>query len=168
MIIVYTGNGKGKTSACVGQAVRAYGQGKVVAFGQFFKLPGQAGEQNLLKAILNDNFRAAGPGFYFPEHGGFAEQRRQALELLAWAREKCGRCFLLILDEAIYALQAEIITEQELSGLIDRCREQNTHLVLSGRGLPDWLRQEADLISDIQEVKHPLAAGQKALPGIEF
>jgi cob(I)alamin adenosyltransferase len=51
---------------------------------------------------------------------------------------------------------------------MDSCRLQNIHLVLSGRGLPDWLKDEADLVSEIQDVKHPLQTGGKAMPGIEF
>ena len=56
MILVYTGNGKGKTSACIGQAVRALGQGMTVAFGQFMKRDGQAGEQTMLAQWLGPRF----------------------------------------------------------------------------------------------------------------
>lgn len=63
MILVYTGNGKGKTSACVGQAVRALGQNMTVAFGQFMKRDGQAGEQRMLAQWLGPRFLAGGEGF---------------------------------------------------------------------------------------------------------
>ena len=168
MIIVYTGNGKGKTSASTGQAIRAIGQNKKVAFGQFFKQANQAGEQKILADLLADNFFPHGTGFYFGEEEKFAEQRNLALELLNWAKTKAGRCFMLVLDEALYALKSELITEQELKALIELCRENNTHLVLSGRNLPSWLKEEADLISEINETKHPHQKGQKAQPGIDF
>jgi cob(I)alamin adenosyltransferase len=63
MILIYTGNGKGKTSACVGQALRALGQGLRVAFGQFMKKEGVGGEQLVLAQLLGEKFRAGGLGF---------------------------------------------------------------------------------------------------------
>ena len=75
---------------------------------------------------------------------------------------------MLVLDEALYALNAGLLTEDELRGLIELCRDANTHLVLSGRGLPAWLEAEADLVSDIGERKHPMQTGEKAQAGIEF
>ena len=168
MIIIYTGNGKGKTSASTGQAIRAIGQNKKVAFGQFFKPAHQAGEQKILAELLDDNFFPHGCGFYFGEEEKFAQQRSLALELLNWAKAKAGKCFMLVLDEALYALDSKLLSEQELKGLVELCRENNTHLVLSGRGLPAWLVEEADLISEINEIKHPFYSGQKAQAGIEF
>ena len=87
MILVYTGNGKGKTSACVGQALRARGQGKRVVFGQFFKHPGQAGEQRELSSLLGDDFRAQGPGFCLGERDDINKHKEAAREMLAWAEE---------------------------------------------------------------------------------
>ena len=75
---------------------------------------------------------------------------------------------MLILDEALYALGHGLLEEAELRGFIELCRQREIHLVLSGRGLPNWLKDEADLVSEVQEVKHPLRAGEKALAGIEF
>lgn len=168
MILIYTGNGKGKTSACTGQAIRALGHGKKVVFGQFFKLPGQAGEQIILKELLGDNFHPNGPGFYFAGRDDFDEHRTKALELLTWATSKLNNCFMLILDEAIYALASNLIRQTELEELIELCRKNNIHLVLSGRGLPEWLKEKADIVSELMEIKHPMSSGQKAMVGIEF
>lgn len=168
MILIYTGNGKGKTSACVGQAVRAIGQGKKVVFGQFFKLPEQAGEQRILQGVLKENFRAQGPGFYFEKTDDLDTHRKAASDLMNWAREKTPGTFMLILDEAIYALSAKILAEADLKELIAFCKEHGTHLVLSGRGAPEWLCEEADLVSDLAEVKHHMQSGHKAQAGIEF
>ena len=64
MILIYTGNGKGKTSACVGQALRALGQDLRVGFGQFMKKDVHAGEQVMLQRLLGENYRAGGRGFF--------------------------------------------------------------------------------------------------------
>ena len=176
MIIVYTGNGKGKTSACVGQAIRALGQDFKVFFAQFMKSDCGAGEQRLLGRLLGDAFYCNGKGFYRGRQEEFPTHRAAVEETLAWARERLsaprnpqtspGR--MLILDESLYALNNGLLQEGELRGIISLCRDQSTHLVLSGRGLPDWLKAEADLVSEILEVKHPMRTGCKAAPGIEF
>jgi cob(I)alamin adenosyltransferase len=167
MILVYTGNGKGKTSACVGQALRALGQGMAVAFGQFMKRPDQAGEQRMLKQLLGGRFLAGGKGFFRHEHER-EEHRQAALALLAWAESLLPGIDMLVLDESLYALGAGLLREEELRGVINRCREGGVHLVLSGRGLPDWLLEAADIVSELREVKHAFASGQPAQKGIEF
>lgn len=167
MLLIYTGNGKGKTSACVGQAMRAMGQRLGVAFGQFMKRDEQAGEQEMLKELLGDDFLASGAGFY---HGkDFEKHRQKAEDLLRWARERLDHGVdMLILDEAIYALNHGLVLEDELRELIKRCRGEDRHLVLSGRGAPAWMIDLADIVSDITEVKHIHAKGGKARRGIEF
>ena len=167
MLIVYTGNGKGKTTACVGQAVRALGQGLSVAFGQFMKKDGQAGEQKMLAELLGEDFLASGAGFF--RDAEFAKHREKAETLLAWAGERLDDGVeMLILDEALYALNHGLLKDDEVRGHIDRCREQGRHLVLSGRGAPDWVTELADIVSSVTEVKHIYAQGGKARRGIEF
>ena len=78
------------------------------------------------------------------------------------------RDLMLVLDEVLYAFGNGLVTRQELEGLIAMARELDVHLVLSGRGLPDWLRAEADLVTEMGEVKHPHQQGVKAGKGIEF
>ncbi|MDL2272877.1 cob(I)yrinic acid a,c-diamide adenosyltransferase, partial [Desulfovibrio sp. OttesenSCG-928-I05] len=108
MILVYTGNGKGKTSACVGQAVRALGQGFSVVFAQFMKRDGQAGEQAMLTQLLGASYRAGGKGFLTrPEQ--FPEHRAAALELLTWLNALSPLPDMLVLDEALYALKAKVL-----------------------------------------------------------
>ncbi len=177
MILVYTGNGKGKTSACVGQAIRALGQGFIVLFAQFMKKNAVAGEQQMLTRLLKDDFYCNGQGFYLGDARVFPAHRAALEDILAWVSsgfarlkvmrpEAPGR--MLILDEALYALGSGLLKESELRGIIDQCRAMDIHLVLSGRGLPEWLTEEADLISEIQDIKHPLQSGIKAGAGIEF
>ena len=167
MLLIYTGNGKGKTSASVGQAIRAYGQGLAVAFGQFMKRPGQAGEQKMLAVLLEERFRAGGPGFFRDEEER-EKHREAAAGLLRWAEDMLASVDMLVLDEALYALGHGLVLEEELAGLTEKARKNGTHLVLSGRGLPAWLETEADLITEMTEKKHPFAEGRKASPGIEF
>lgn len=167
MILVYTGKGKGKTSASVGQAVRAHGQGLKVGFGQFMKRPDQAGEQQVLAALLGDNFFAGGKGFFTKEEHR-PEHREAAKAVLAWAEERMSGLDMLVLDESLYALGLGILHEGELRSLVARALESGLHLVLSGRGMPDWLRDEADLITEMGEIKHPFGEGKKAVRGIEF
>jgi cob(I)alamin adenosyltransferase len=168
VLLIYTGNGKGKTSACVGQAVRALGQGLAVAFGQFMKKGGQAGEQRMLGELLGENFLASGAGFY-RNPSDHARHREKALELLRWAEERLAHGLeMLVLDETIYALNHALVLEVEVRELIGRCRERGCHLVLSGRGAPDWLVEMADIVSDITEIKHVHTQGGKATVGIEY
>ena len=167
MIIVYTGNGKGKTTASVGQAVRALGQGMEVAFAQFMKRPDQAGEQKMLSRMLGDHYFADGRGFFRKEEER-PEHREAALSVLAWAGGVLGSVEMLILDESLYALDSGLLSDAELAGIIAEARNKGVHLVLSGRGLPDWLREEADLITEMGEIKHPYADGRAAVRGVEY
>lgn len=167
MLLIYTGNGKGKTSACVGQAIRALGQGLAVAFGQFMKRNEQAGEQTMLAELLGEDFLASGAGFYRDDD--FEKHREKAVQLLRWAEERVAQGFdMLILDETLYALHHGLLLEEEVRELIKRSQDQGSHLVLSGRGAPAWIVELADIVSDITEIKHVYANGGKARRGIEF
>lgn len=207
MLIIYTGNGKGKTSASVGQLIRAHGQGMRTAFAQFMKRSVDAGEQLFLANLLGDNFIAGGEGFFKSGQSSSGSQgvtgtpvavnlqqsnpqkkdsktpdqtdqafkdkkrllhREAVLKTLHWAEERIPQLDLLVLDEALYALGSDLLSKEEILGIIEKCRAHNTHLVLSGRGLPDWLKEQAELVSELQEMKHPYAQGIKAQRGIEF
>ena len=121
MILVYTGDGKGKTSACIGQAVRALGQNLAVAFGQFMKRDGQAGEQAMLAQWLGPRFMAGGPGFLRREEDRPAH-REAALRVLQWAQKQLENVDLLVLDETLYALKAGVLTREEVEELIALAR----------------------------------------------
>jgi cob(I)alamin adenosyltransferase len=167
MILIYTGNGKGKTSACVGQALRAIGQGLRVAFVQFMKKEGVGGEQLVLSQLLGEKFRAGGLGFLRVEEDR-PKHREAALHTLHWAFDVLPHVDMLVLDESLYALGSGILLPEELRELADRARRCDAHLVLSGRGLPEWLEAEADLITVMEERKHPWQQGHSATRGIEF
>ncbi len=167
MILVYTGDGKGKTSACVGQTVRALGQNMTVAFGQFMKRDGQAGEQAMLAKLLGERFFAGGLGFLRTDAERPAH-RDAALLVLNWAREQLEQADMVVLDETLYALSAGILEQKELEQLMALARAKNCHLVLSGRSAPEWVVDAADLVTSMTEIKHPWRTGIKAAPGIEF
>jgi cob(I)alamin adenosyltransferase len=168
MLLIYCGDGKGKTSASVGQSIRALGQGFRVAFGQFMKSREQAGEQKVLRELLGqDKFFAGGCGFFRQEEEK-EKHRAAALKLLDWAFAQVPEVDMLVLDEALYALGYGLINEEELRRLLEDCKSQGKHLVLSGRGLPIWLEQEADLVTEMTLVKHPYDQGVQARKGIEF
>lgn len=167
MILVYTGNGKGKTSACIGQAVRALGQGMRVGFFQYMKRPDAAGEQAVLRDLLGDDHVAGGLGFFRnPEQ--FPEHRKAALRLTERARSRIPDLDMLVLDEALYALKAAVLTREELCAIMKACEDGGAHLVLSGRDAPDWLCEAAHLVTEMREIKHPYAQGIPATRGIEF
>lgn len=166
MLIVYTGDGKGKTSASVGQAVRAAGQGLRVAFVQFMKKDVQAGEQRLLAGLPGVRLHIGGSGFFRQENER-SVHRAAAQETLAWALEAVPTSDMLVLDEVLYALKKNLLTREELENLLEAADGQ-THVVLSGRGLPDWLEERADLITELLEIKHPIHKGVSAVKGIEF
>ncbi len=167
MIIVYSGNGKGKTSACVGQAIRAHGQGLKVCFAQCMKSDQQTGEQQFLHTLLQEDFFIGGKGFFTREEQR-PVHRTAALQVLSWAQEKSLTAHMLIIDEALYALKSELIFQEELEALMDVCQEKGVHLVLSGRGLPSWLVRRADIVSEIADIKHACKSGVPATKGIEF
>lgn len=167
MILVYTGPGKGKTSACLGQTVRALGSGLRVAFAQFMKRDGEAGEQAFLRQCLGDDFLAGGAGFFRREEDR-PLHRAAAERTLAWARERLPDVDVLILDESLYALGKDLLTLHELQVLLKECRQHETHLVLSGRGFPADMLDEVDMVTEMQEVRHPWQQGQGAVRGIDF
>lgn len=168
LIMIYTGSGKGKTSAAVGQAVRAKGSGLSVAFGQFLKRDDQAGEQKILKSLLGNDFFASGQGFY-RNKSQYRKHRDAVKEMINWAENKISSDYdLLILDEAIYALGMDLLKKEELDGLIDKATVSGTNLVLTGRNSPPWLTEKADMVSEIFEVKHHFQKNVSARKGIEF
>lgn len=167
MILVYTGPGKGKTSACLGQVVRALGCGLRVAFAQFMKRDGEAGEQVFLHTCLGDNFLAGGAGF-FRDEAARPMHRAAASSTLAWARDRLPAVDVLVLDESLYALGNGLLLREELQAILEDSATTNTHLILSGRGFPDDLLPMVDLVTEMREIKHPWQSGAPAVRGLDF
>ncbi len=169
-IIIFTGNGKGKTTAAFGLALRAAGQGLSVLIIQFMKGQENIGEINaLIKFRLPIKIKRFGrEGFVHsrtcePLDICIAEQGldyfRNALSLSEYD--------LIILDEILVAIDFGLIKEADLSEIL-LGRPSNLHVVLTGRSAPKRIVNMADLVTDMKELKHPYNAGIKAQAGIEY
>jgi cob(I)alamin adenosyltransferase len=169
-ILIFTGDGKGKTTAALGMALRAYGHGIPIALVQFVKSDTATGEFNALGRMAGIEIRVAGLGFVPPETDpGFAAHRRAAGEGLGIAGEQAssGRYGLVILDEICYAVARHLLEEEAVLGLIREAAPGVT-LVLTGRGATEGLIAAADTVSEIRAVKHGFDAGRKAQKGVEY
>lgn len=171
LILINTGNGKGKTTAALGLAFRAWGQGMKVLVLQFIKGGWKYGE---LKAAekLGENFeiRQMGEGFIKgADDSSLEEHRHAAGEALKAAGTEItsGKYDMIILDEVIYAIHYGLVTLNDVLALLDR-KPESLHLVLTGRNAPPELIERADLVSEMKEIKHPYTQGIPAQKGIEF
>lgn len=168
-IQVYTGNGKGKTTAALGLALRAAGHGMRTYFGQFLK--GQHyGELDAVKKLspLIRIERFGREGFLHITEGPDDEDIRRAREGLRKCREAMlsGRYDIVVLDEINTAVLLKVLTVEEVLGLIND-KPAAVELVLTGRGAPESVIDRADLVTEMKDVKHYFAQGVKARDGIE-
>jgi cob(I)alamin adenosyltransferase len=174
LLLVFTGDGKGKSTAAFGLALRAAGNQMPVKVVQFIKGAWKTGEREAIRKHL--------PGIEVDVGGrGFTIERlrdpripmtdhelaaRAALEM---AREavSSGRYRMVVLDEILGSIRAGLVTEAEVLELA-RERPTELHLVLTGRGATGPIVEAADLVTEMREVKHHLRAGIPAQRGIEF
>lgn len=168
LVQVYTGNGKGKTTAAFGLALRAVGRGLKVYVIQFIKGGFEYGELYVVDNLPGLTLKAFGRGKFItgePKKGDI-EQAQEALKLAKQVISS-GKCDLVILDEVNVALDLKLIGLDEVLRLI---REKPVHmeLVLTGRNAPDETLQVADLVTEMREVKHPYSKGVPARKGIEY
>ncbi|MCI8650216.1 MAG: cob(I)yrinic acid a,c-diamide adenosyltransferase [Anaerotruncus sp.] len=171
LIHIYCGDGKGKTTAAIGLAVRAAGAGKRVLLLQFLK--GQpTGELASLAMLPQVTVLRGKMGGKFTFQMGERELQQtydlQTKNLLtAVETARAGDCDLLILDELFGALSTETVDEDLLRNFIIH-KPAALELVLTGRNPPDWLLKAADYVSEICKRKHPYDKGIQARQGIEF
>jgi len=167
LVIVHTGNGKGKTTAALGLAFRALGHGYRVLMVQFIKGSWKYGELESAKKFENFVLKPMGRGFV-PTDGNVAEEDCQAArEALKYARDLMGSYDMVILDEVIYAIGFKLLIEEEVLDVIDR-KPERLHLILTGRDAPKRIVDRADLVTEMCEIKHPYQKGIKAQRGVEF
>jgi cob(I)alamin adenosyltransferase len=173
LTIVYTGNGKGKTTAAVGLVVRAAGNRMRVYFLQFIKGQWKSGEREILRGLPGVDVEVTGRGFTIE---GLRDPRipideHAAAAIAGWqlAKDIVGleRYDMVVLDEILGALHAGFVQLEDLLQLI-RTKPVNVHLVLTGRNAPPSLTEAADLVSEVVPIKHPFERGIKAQRGIEF
>jgi cob(I)alamin adenosyltransferase len=173
LTLVYTGNGKGKTTAAVGLTVRAAGNRMRVFFLQFIKGQWKSGEREILRGLPGVDLQATGRGFTIErlrnpkipmeDHAAAAAHGWQVAQQIV--RE--GEYDMIVLDEILGAVKAGLVPLGELLALV-QTKPPTLHLVLTGRGAPPELVEVADLVSEVHPIKHPLQRGIKAQRGIEF
>ncbi len=170
LIIVFLGNGKGKTTAALGMALRTLGHGEAVAIIQFIKGGWEPGEAKALKIYgKNLSWHALGEGFTWETQN---RVRDKELVLNAWEQSliylQSETHKLVILDEINVAIKLGYLPlEDVIDGLAKK--PPMTHVVLTGRGAPQKLLDHADLVTEMKLVRHPFKEqGVKAQKGIEF
>ena len=163
---VYTGNGKGKTTAAIGLSVRALGAGMRVFFGQFVKC-GEYSEIAILKSLKNLVVRQYGTEGFIMGHPCASDIEAASRGMRdAMAALEGGGFSLVVLDEVNVAHALGMLSLAELLA-IAAARNYRTELVMTGRGAPPELIDAADLVTEMREVKHYFKAGLKARKGIE-
>ncbi|KUO59416.1 MAG: hypothetical protein APF84_07595 [Gracilibacter sp. BRH_c7a] len=169
---IYTGEGKGKTTAALGLALRAYGQGFKILYCQFLK-SGDSGEYKGLD-LFNDNLTVIKSqpvrGFIWnmqPEERERICQEQSDLFAKVVSQAETGEYNLVILDEAVLAYELGILKTEEVQRFIQN-RPQTLELVFTGRGNSQDLIALADYVSEIVKIKHPYDQGIEMRKGIEY
>ena len=171
LIIVFTGNGKGKTTASLGMALRTLGHNEQVAIIQFIKGAWSTGEEKAIRNISNKiSWHSLGEGFTWE-----TQDRVKDEELVKNAWELAQKYMsnesykLVILDEINIATKLGYLDPEEIISFIQSLENKNNHIVLTGRGASNSIIEFADLVTEMKLVKHPFRdKGIKAQKCIEF
>lgn len=172
LIIVFYGEGKGKTSAALGVALRAAGHELQTLIYQFIKGSWLSGERVAIKKYLSKvKIEATGLGFV-----GILDDKLPKSQHIRAAKKalkkigkeiKGGNWELVILDEILCAIKSGLIKEREVIELL-KCKPPNLHLILTGQGAFKSLIELADLVTEMKEIKHPFRKGVVAQKGIDY
>ena len=169
---IYTGNGKGKTTAAIGQGIRAYGNGLKVIMVQFLK-SGKTGELNTMDE-LGENFEI----FRFEKKRGFVwtlteeeklevkKEVKVAYDFILDVIENC-KCDMLIIDEIMGVLKNEFLSIEDVLN-INKKKPKNMELIMTGRNVPEEIVDKANLVTEMKEIKHYYKEGVPARKGVEF
>ncbi len=175
MILLFTGNGKGKTTASLGQMVRVVGRGKSALMIQFIKGPWESGEDTFARKfeIRNSKFEIKKMGLGFVGILGDqlprTDHQKAAEKALEYFKEEAvsRKWYLIVLDEINVAVSLGLLKpEQVIEAIQDYPKERL--LILSGRNAPPEFIAAADLATEMKEIKHPFNDGELAKYGIEF
>ena len=172
LVIVYTGKGKGKTTAALGMALRAIGYDYKVCMIQFIKGSWHYGEMTSSKRLEPEfELTAVGKGFVgiMDDKSPIEDHKKIADEALAIAREKITseKYNIVILDEINYAVNLGLVEIDDVLKLI-QTKPANVNLVLTGNHVKDEIIELADLVTEMREIKHPFKSGIRAKKGIDF
>lgn len=169
LLMVYTGDGKGKTTAALGLVFRALGRRHRVAMVQFIKGKWKTGEAAMANELAGRiDFFSLGDGFTWITKN---YEQDVASARAAWAKclELLGdeRYHIVIFDELSYVIKYNFLSiEEVLEGV--RRKPPRTHVVITGRDAPPELIEAADLVTEMREIKHPYRVGIKAQPGVDY
>jgi cob(I)alamin adenosyltransferase len=169
LVYVFTGEGKGKTSAGMWTAVRAALDGQEVAIVHWYKEARWPTTDQKIKDLLpNLHDYLMGSGFYkLPtDHASSDEHKASALAALAKAGELLETVDVLVLDEIINAVSDGLLDEDTVLDLVGS--RGTTHLILTGRGASRVLIDIADLVTEMKKIKHPFDKGKLAVKGLDF
>ena len=170
LLIVHTGKGKGKSTAAFGMVFRALGHGMPVAIVQFVKGKWQTGERVALEKFGDlVSINTMGEGFTWDTQD---RQRDIAAARAAWDRAKAiiaaGKHTLVLLDELNIVLRYDYLPLTEVVAFLRDEKPSDVHVIVTGRNAADELIEIADLVTEMEVLKHPFRSGVKAQRGIEF
>ncbi|TET17351.1 MAG: cob(I)yrinic acid a,c-diamide adenosyltransferase [Dehalococcoidia bacterium] len=169
LVQIFTGDGKGKTTAALGAVIRALGHGLRVYIVFFMKGEYPYGEYNILSELPNVNIARFGSLEFVDPANIKPEEKEQARQALAAAREAVlsGSYDLVVLDEVNLAVAWKLVELDEVIKLISH-KPRNVELILTGRKADTKLIQLADLVTEMLKIKHPYDEGIKARKGTEY
>jgi cob(I)alamin adenosyltransferase len=169
LVQVYTGDGKGKTSAAFGLALRAIGRGLKVYIVQFIKGGFDYGELYIVDKLPNLTLKAFGRGRFVTQQPPDEKDVTLAEEAFNLAKKvvESGEYDMVILDEINVALNLKLISLEKVLKLI-KDKPKHVELVLTGRYAPNEIIEVADLVTEMKEVKHPYRKGCQARKGIDY
>ena len=171
LIIVHTGKGKGKSSAAFGMIFRCIAHQMPCAVVQFIKGGMETGERNLITAHFSDmcEFHTMGEGFTWETQD---KSRDIEMAKAAWEKSKeliiDPRNRMVLLDEINIALRYDYIAIDDVVAFLREQKPEDTHVVLTGRNAKEELIEIADLVTEMELIKHPFRSGVKAQQGVEF
>ena len=171
LLIVFTGNGKGKTTASLGMALRTIGHGYKVAIIQFIKGGWTTGEEKALKNLSsNISWHSLGEGFTWETQDRIRDEKlvREAWQLAkSFIKNESYR--LIILDEINIATKLGYLSADEIIKFLQSLNNRKNHVVLTGRGASDSIINYADLVTEMKLIRHPFKEqGIKAQKCVEF
>ncbi|MBK9784353.1 MAG: cob(I)yrinic acid a,c-diamide adenosyltransferase [Betaproteobacteria bacterium] len=168
VLVINTGNGKGKSSSAFGVVARALGHGLKVGVVQFVKGRSDTGEEAFFRQQPNVAWHVGGEGFTWETQDKERDAKAaQAAWEIACSHLSNPEIGLVVLDEMTYAFKYNWL---DLDAIITKLlgRPQMQHVIITGRGAPQALRDAADTVSEIGNEKHAFQSGIKAMPGLEF
>ncbi|MFH1610724.1 MAG: cob(I)yrinic acid a,c-diamide adenosyltransferase [Patescibacteria group bacterium] len=171
LILVYTGIGKGKTSASLGLAIRALRENMKVIIVQFIKSNKESGEVNFKNLLPQLEVKCFGEGFIV-NNKKIINNKKYAEKAINFIKRiiKSKRYSVIILDEIFVAYSLKLIKLSDMLDLIKIFHKSgaNKYLVLTGRGCPKSIYKHVDLVTEMKEIKHPFKKGVQAIKGVDY